>query len=600
MNNSRKTLGWFWGVASDDHRTFILAFILMFGTLATELAKPYILKYSIDVMEQTHTSPVAEPGIQAPAADPIGELKWLAFFFLGVVFLDYLLRTGFGYVFSVGLLKTINRLRANLFNHVLHKKMAFFDKEPVGGLLTRTINDCEALAETLRFGAATIVLDLLTIVGMFFVMCSLDMELTLASVLTAPLIWLGVRWFAKRLREKFIDVRKALARSNGFLAEGIMGVEILQLFSNERSSSDGFREINKTYCRATIVSNVYDAALYAFLDMVAAVVTAIVLFVALNMRFGVIEIATLVVYINMVEKIFVPIREISGKYAVIQQAIAAIERIQEVLLQPDRIQQGSALLEGKQLDIEFRGVDFRYNEDGPKVLDQIAFKVKSGQSLALVGETGSGKSTIGKLLTRAYDGYQGEILVDGKELGELNYHSLRSNIAVVHQDVELFPGTLRDNITMFDPNITEQQVQEAIHLVRADHLVTQLESGLDFNVHESGNNLSAGQIQLIVFARALAHDVPVILMDEATASVDSMTEEWIQEAISRILKHKTVIIVAHRLSTIAAADQILVLKQGQVIEEGTHNELSERKGGYYANLVKSSKLQSGSSHEVLV
>ena len=383
-----------------------------------------------------------------------------------------------------------------------------------------------------------------------------------------------------------------------------MGVEILQLFGQEASSRRRYRNINRKYCRSAIVSNFFDALLYALIDGVAAWITALVLLVALNYQFAPGEmtavVGSLVIYLNMIERIFVPIREFSGKYAIIQQGMAAIERIQELLQNQSRIVQGERQLADGPLKIAFRRVSFRYAEDGPLVLQDIDFEVRPGQSLALVGRTGSGKSTIGKLLTRAYDGYSGEILVNDTEITGLNYHALRSKIAVVHQDVELFPGTLRENITMFDPTIDEAQIMEAIRLVKAEHMVAQLPGGLDFTVHESGTNLSMGQVQLIVFARALAHDAPVILMDEATASVDSVTESWIQEAIAQILRHKTTIIVAHRLSTIAAADRILVLDGGRIIEQGNHDQLCANESGYYAKLVKASKLQQGGGHEVLL
>jgi len=586
LNESLAFLKRFWDLAGDNRKPFVISFVLMFGTLITELARPYVMESAVTSIDN---------------GDGEG-LRKMALVFLGLIIADYITRGAFGYVFSMALLRSINRIRGKVFSHVIHMKMAFFDKRPLGSLLTRTINDCEALAETLRAGAATIVLDFLIVIGMFVVMCTMDLGLSLAMMIAAPFVWVVVRWCASRLKTKFLDVRKALAESNGFMTEGIMGVEILQLFGQEAASTNRYRDINRKYCRHTIVSNFYDALLYAIIDGVAALITALILFVAFKIRFGpetVAQIGTLIVYINMIEKIFVPIRELSGKYAIIQQGIAAIERIQELLGNRSRIEQGDHLIASHRLEITFRDVSFRYVDDGPLVLKNIDFTVKPGQSLALVGRTGSGKSTIGKLLTRAYDGYSGEILINGIEMKALNYHALRSQIAVVHQDVELFPGSLRDNITMFDPTISEEAILEAVRLVKAEHMVAQLQGGLDFTVHESGTNLSTGQVQLIVFARALAHDAPVILMDEATASVDSVTESWIQEAIQQILRHKTTIIVAHRLSTIAAADRILVLDGGKIIEQGSHDELVAMDRGYYALLVKASRMQHGSGEVIL-
>ena len=582
--STREIMRQFWSMAKPYHRVYMISFCLMFLALVTELVRPFLLNAAIKAM----------------GGGDLPELQHMALLFLGVALLDYGARSGFNFLFTAALLRTINLIRQKLFKHIIGMKMAFFDRRPVGSLLTRTINDTEALGEMLRAGAATIFVDFLTVVGLTIIMFRMDLKLTLVIALTAPLVWVVIRWCGRRLKKKFIDVRIALASSNGFMAEGISGVEILQLFGRQQQSADEFREVNKTYRNATVVSNVYDALLYAIIDAISAIATAIILFVSFNIDFTTVNVATVVVYIDMVGRVFVPIRDFSGKFAVVQQAVAAVDRILELLNNDGHLTQGEKVLNHRQVRIEFQDVNFRYQADGPKVLDGINFRVEPGQTLALVGQTGSGKSTIGKLLTRAYDGYQGKICVNGMELNQLNYHSLRAHIAVVHQDVELFPGTLRENITMFDQAISEEAVLNAVRIVKAEHLIEGLPGGLDFQVHESGNNLSAGQMQLIVFARALAHDAPVILMDEATSSVDSVTEAWIQEAIRQILKCKTVLVVAHRLSTIAAADKILVLDQGRVAEEGTHDSLLKIESGIYTNLVRSSRLQSGRSEGVVV
>jgi len=565
----------FWDLARPVHRSYYVSFALMFVTLAMETARPLTLASATDRIE---------------AGDAAG-LSRFALIFLGIAIVDYLSRSGFSYVAGMAILRTINFMRDAVFRHVMHMKMAFFDKEPVGRLLTRTINDCESVAETLRAGAATILVDVLTILVIMTVMFTLDWRLTLVLVLCGPPTWFVVRWCGNRLRDKYLEVRKHLAESNGFMAEGIQGAAVLQLFRQEAHSSERYRRINHTYRQACIHSNVYDALLSAVMDGIEAVVVALILLAGFSVLFGSVDVALMVVFIDQVRRVFTPIRDLSGKFAVIQQAIAALQRVLGLLNQESRIEQGTAELEGDQLDLEFRGVGFRYSQTGPKVLRDISFRVAPGEVTALVGQTGSGKSTIGKLLIRAYDGYEGQICVGGMELRQLNYHSLRSKVAVIHQDVELFPASLRDNITMFDESIDDDKVLWAIRLVKAEHMLAQLSGGLDFVVHENGSNLSTGQIQLIIFARALAHDAPIVLMDEATASVDSVTEQWIQQAIAQIMRHKTVITVAHRLSTIAAADQILALKGGGVIERGRHADLMGIQGGYYASLIEASKLQ---------
>lgn len=574
----------FWSYARHDKTTYVISFALMFLTLGSELARPLVLEQGVSHIDTGNWD----------------ALKMMAWLYLSIAIADYALRGTFTFLVSVAFLRTINRIRNALFHHVLHMRMAFFDRQPIGSLLTRTINDCEALGETLRAGISTILVDILTVVVVFGVLLHLDLGLSTVVIVAAPLVWLTVRWVGTKLREKFLEVRRTLADSNGTMAEGIAGVEVLQLFRKQTFAKDQFTETNKKYRRATIISNVYDASLYAIIDGIAALTTAAILYVALGIRFEARDIAALIVFLNIVDRIFVPIRDLSGKFATIQQALAALQRIFGLLNRQEHLPHGEVQLAGDRLNIAFQGVDFRYAEDGPQVLKDISFSVKSGQVVALVGETGSGKSTIGKLLTRSYDGYNGTIHVGDHELSELNYHSLRSKVAVVHQDVELFPGTLRDNITMFAPEIDDEKVMWAISLVKAEHMVAQLRGGLDFRVKEDGSNLSAGQSQLVVFARALAHDAPVVLMDEATASVDSVTEAWIQEAIMQIFKHKTVLIVAHRLSTIAAADNILVLKNGRVLEQGSHQTLCQIEGGYYASLVNASKMAHGRGEGMLV
>ncbi len=571
----RKIASHYWRVARPYRRAYYASFLLMFLTLAMETARPLALNAALGRL----------------ADDDAAGLETIALLFLGISIVDYLSRSGFSYIAGLSILRTINRLRDQVFRHVLRMKMAFFDQQPVGKLLTRTINDCESVAETLRAGAATILVDILTVVVVLSVMVTLDWQLTTVMMLSAPLTWLAVKWCGSKLREKFLAVRIHLAESNGYMAEGIQGAAVLQLFGQEAFSSGQYRRINKTYRQSTIHSNVYDALLSALMDGIEALVTAAILMVGFNVRFGLVEAASMVVFIDQLKRIFTPIRDLSGKLATVQQAIAALQRVLGLLDQDERIHQGEKTLEGDRLDIRFDNLSFSYSTNGPRVLDDLNFRVEPGQAIALVGQTGSGKSTIGKLLIRAYDGYQGEIRVGGVELRELNYHSLRAKIAVIHQEVELFPASLRDNISMFDDAIDEDKIMWAIRLVRAEHMLSQLPGGLDFEVHESGTNLSSGQIQLIIFARALAHDAPIVLMDEATSSVDSVTERWIQEAISQILKHKTVITVAHRLSTIAAADRILALKNGRIIEQGSHQELAAIENGYYANLIEASKLQ---------
>lgn len=586
MKDSNLGKAWrrFWELAGPQRPAFVFAFTINLLVIFTDYMRPMLQLEAVG-----HLTDKSRDALIS-----------VCLLFLGLIVFDYVVRSVFSFVFNRAALRIIQRLRMRVFKHVLSMKMAFFDKQPVGVLLTRTINDCDALGETLRSGAATLLMDVISVLVTFLVFLRINHELSLYLLLAGPPLIIAVRWCGAKLKQQYLEVRKHLATSNGVMAEGIMGVEILQLFGQRQASAEQFRKVNREYRQATVINNVYDALLYAIIDGISALTTATILFFAFNLRFGLVDMATAIVFLSQIERIYNPIRQLSSKFAVVQQAIAALDRIYGLLELDARIPQGERILESKQVEIAFKDVNFRYQADGPLVLSDIKFTVKPGQTLALVGQTGSGKSTIARLLTRAYDGYTGRIEINGHELSSLNYHSLRSNIAVVHQDVELFAGSLRDNIAMFDPRIDDDTILESIRLVRATHLIESLPGGLDFQVVEAGGNLSSGQKQLIVFARALAHDAPVVLMDEATSSVDSVTEAWIQEAIAQIMRHKTVIVVAHRLSTIAAADRILVLKSGSIIEQGTHASLLAIEGGYYAGLVEASKLKTGEAKALLV
>lgn len=573
MNNAPhstgKVLRSFWPFCRPDRSAYQVSILLMLLTLGFDLSRPFVLKSALDSV----------------AAGLLDSMKIHALIFLALLLLEYLTRAGFNYLLSMAFLKTINRIRQAVFDHVLRLKMAFFDHEPVGRLMTRTISDAESLGETLRAGMATIGVDILTVIGVFVVMLNLELSLSPVMMISLPVVFLLVRFTGRRLRKKYIEIRTHLARANGSMAEGIAGVEIVQLFHQQTPFLERFRDINKAYRKATITSNVYDASLYASIDALAAWTSAGVLWVAATQTFGPVEISSLIVYLSLIDRIFVPIRDLSNKFTVIQQALAAYSRISDLLFSGSIIPSGSTSIPDDDLTITFQEVSFAYSEEANRALDRVSFTVHPGQVLALVGKTGGGKSTVGKLLTRSYAGYTGSIRVGGVEIAEANLDSLRSRIAVVHQDFEVFPGTIRENIRLFNPHIGDDRIWQAVDRVKARDMLESLDGGLDFMIKENGKNLSAGQLQLIVFARALAHDTPIVLMDEATSSVDSITEAWIQQALMEILKHKTVIVVAHRLSTISAADQILVLRGGRVVQQGNHESLMSDTQGYYAQLV---------------
>ncbi|XEY25602.1 ABC transporter ATP-binding protein [Candidatus Uabimicrobium helgolandensis] len=571
--SNKKLIREFWSHAYPYRKSYYASFLLMFATLFFDLARPFILKTGLDKITQSD----------------LAGLHFVGLVFLGFVVFEYISRSIFNYLVNLAFLRTISRIRETIFNHVIQLKMAYFDKHPVGALLTRTINDAESLGNSLRSGIATVFVDVLTIFGIVIVMMTINLQLSLIIIIAVPIVMITVRWFGKKLRNWYLIVRKKLAKSNAYMAEGISGVEIIQLFNHYDNSNKEFENVNREYRRATIFTNIYDASLYAIVDSVASITVAALLYWAMGFNFGIVEISVIIVYVDLVERIFVPVRDLSGKFATIQQAFAALQRVFSLLHVPDLISKGTKKLAEKDLSIEFQHVSFAYKEEGPQVLEDINFKVMPGEVVALVGATGSGKSTIGRLFTRTYDGYKGHIYIGETEISDAQ--DLREKMAIIHQDVVLFPTTIRENITLGNPNISEEDILNAIAITRVDKWVHDLDGGLDFLVKENGSNLSSGQGQLIVFARAMAHNTPIILMDEATANIDSLTEKWIQEALEEIFKLKTVVVVAHRLSTIAKADLIIVMKNGNIVERGKHEQLMQ-KNGYYHDLVSSSQEES--------
>lgn len=564
----------FWKFARQYKKYYIFSTVLMFLTLFFDLARPFILKATLDRIR---------------LSDLTG-MQHFACVFLLVIILSYIFKSGFHYLLTTAFLHTIYNLRNQLFKHILHLKMAYFDTHPVGSLLTRTVNDTESLRELLHAGVTTILVDILMVFGLGIVMIKLDIYLSIPVIIVCPIIIILVKWFGKKLRDLFQNIRETMSRSNGFMSEAINGMGIIQLFHNEEKSAQTFEDFNATVKKAAIASNLYDGMLYALIDAIAFSVTAIVLYVGFGVRFSMTEVTSIIVYISLIEQIFIPIRDLGSKFATIQQALAALERIMKILFTPEYIPQGKNKIGNENIRITFDNVSFAYKEEGPNVIKNINFTVKPGEVVALVGATGSGKSTIGKLLNRFYDGYSGAITVGGVEISKSNYHSLRSRIATISQDVNIFPGTIRNNINMFHKNISDEKIYWAVEIVKAKELIENLPGKLDFDVKENGENLSAGQLQLIAFCRALVHEAPIILLDEATSSVDSVTEAWIQEALNEIFKLKTVIVIAHRLATIVAANKIIVMKNGTIEQKGDHYSLMQEEHGYYANLIKSSQI----------
>lgn len=485
--------------------------------------------------------------------------------------------------------RTITRLREAVFAHALSLGQSFHDTEPTGRLLSRLTSDVEALGETLSTGALTIVVDVLVIVGVVSAMAWLDPTLTAVLLLVAPPLGLAVEAIRRRMRALFASVRTHLAEMVAFAAERITGIEVVQLHRDEARAQAEFQARLGRYIDATVALNVWDAVLFALVDGVTSITMALMLWYAASPWFGdAVTAGLLAAFVDYVGRLFMPLRELSGKVSSLQRAGAALEKLGALLATEVRVRPGHRDLPEEPGPVEVRDLAFAYG-DGPDALRGVSLDVRPGEVVALVGRTGSGKTTIGKLLARAYDGWRGRITIDGVDHAEVRLDALGRRIGMVHQDVVLFPGTVRSNLAL-GKDIPDARLREALALAEATAVVERL-GGLDGRIEAHGRNLSVGEGQLLAFARVLARDTPLVILDEATASVDSLTEARIRAATRNLLATRTVLVVAHRLSTVMDADRIVVLDAGRVVEAGTHEALLASAGAY-ARLFESQIAQS--------
>lgn len=472
-------------------------------------------------------------------------------------------------------------IRKKLYAHILSLRVRFFDHTQIGRLVTRNISDIETIADVFSEGLAAMSGDLLQLVFILAYMFYIDWRLTLVSLSMLPLLLFSTYVFKEKIKETFNEVRTAVASLNTFVQEHITGMSVVQVFAAEEREFARFREINAEHRRANIRSVLYYSIYFPVAEVISAIGTGLLVWYGsrgvLDGQFTLGMITAFILYIGM---FFRPIRAIADRFNTLQLGLVSTERILSLLDHEDVMPDNGILqpdsLKGK---ILFQGVGFSYVENQP-VLQDISFDVQAGKSLALVGATGSGKTTIVNLLSRFYEHQQGKILLDDCPVEDYSLSYLRRKVGMVLQDVFLFRGSIFENITLGNPEISLLQVQEAAKLVGADRFIVQLPGAYHYEVMERGSTLSVGQRQLLSFVRAMVHNPAVLVLDEATSSVDSETEELIQQAIAKLMEGRTSIVVAHRLSTIQKADEILVLDKGQILERGRHEELLKKDGAY--------------------
>ncbi len=479
--------------------------------------------------------------------------------------------------------KIIYDLRVKLFAHIQKLALKYFDKTPIGRLVTRVTNDVESLNELFSSGIVMIFSDVFIIIWILVFMFFMSWQLTLVSLSVLPILFYATFLFRKKVRESYRDVRFQLARLNSYMQEHISGINIIQVFSKEKDEGSKFASINAGHRKANIDSIFYYAIFYPIVEILSSFAIALIIWygggniVQSHMTIGV-----LFAFIQFTEMFFRPIRDLSEKYNIMQTAMASSERIFKLLDNKTFINDPASpkAFDKFEGNVEFKDVWFAYNDED-YVLKNISFKVNAGETVAIVGATGAGKSSIINLLNRFYDVNKGEILVDGVNLNSITKEDLRKSISIVLQDIYLFSGTIKSNINLGDSSISDEQIMQAAKTVGAHNFITQLPDQYSESVKEKGATLSVGQKQLISFARALAFDPQILILDEATSSIDTESEILIQKAIQELLKGRTSIVIAHRLSTIQNSDKIIVLHKGEIKESGTHQELLNKRGIYY-------------------
>ena len=559
------------------------SFLLIVVMAGLDLAGPYLTKVAID----RHIR-------QGDAAG----LRWVAALYLATLLLAFVVRFGQVMILQMTGQRVMLDMRRAIYGHLQSLHVGFFDRNPVGRLMTRVTTDVDAVNELFTSGVVTVFGDLFTLLGIMGVMLFMNWKLALVTFSVIPFFFAVTNWFRRGSRQSFREVRKWIARINAFLQENLTGMSVVQLFRREERNALAFAGINRAHADANVRQIFYYAVFYPAIDVLAAVATALILiYGGGRVLADTLTLGALVAFIQYSERFWRPISDLSEKFNILQSAMAASERIFTLLDTPAQV---VAPADPKRLPavrgrVAFEGVWFSYDPPAAApqaderdasdpaqrwTLKDIDFAVEPGKSVALVGATGAGKTSVISLLTRFYDVQKGRVTLDGVDVRDLDPAQLRSSLALVLQDAHLFSGTIASNIRL-GSDIPEERVRAAARAVRAHSFIEALPAGYDTEVKERGVTLSMGQRQLLSFARALAHDPRVLVLDEATSSVDTETEALIQRALQVLLEGRTAIVIAHRLSTIQNVDEILVMHKGRIRERGTHQQLLAQRGLYW-------------------
>ncbi|MGW8161240.1 MAG: ABC transporter ATP-binding protein, partial [Desulfobulbales bacterium] len=561
------------GYASQHWHGVIVAVFLSIGVIGSSLLLPYLVRLGVD-------NYIINSGISTAAR--FSGLTLLAAIFGASVITGFIAN-----YFQVTVLEwtgqnIMHRLRQHIYRHMLGLDLTFFNENPSGKLVTRLTNDVQNMYEMFTSVIVTLFNDALQILGILVLLYWLNWRLALVMSLLLPVILVATVWFSKAARYAFREIRTNLARINAYLQEAVSGISLIQLFQRERDAENRFVGLNRDYFRSAIHQIKIFGIFMPLLDILATTATAIIIWYGgVLILKGKMTIGILVAFLSYMRLFFQPLRELSQKYSIVQSAMASAERIFQLLDTESRLAVVPEALVPQPVSgtIEFDNVTFGYEPDKP-VINNLSLKVEPGETLAVVGATGSGKTTLVNLLERMYDPDRGSILLDGHNLRELDVHWLRQTVGLVMQEVYVMPATIKENIVL-DSELQDEELASILQLAQLDELIARLPQGIHTRIGEGGLELSSGQRQLLAMARVMVRNPGILVLDEATANVDSETEILIERAIGATMLHRTSIVIAHRLSTIRRADRVIVLDGGRIVEEGTHEKLMADMGFYY-------------------